>query len=646
MLDRINLSRFNNIVQTAHNQLPQLSDVESTQSHLDAAIRWLYKSQDITEAGGSSAGYTLVFGWKDQYPETTGYIIPTLYRYASKNDSAEAQTRATEMAEWLLSVQLPNGSFPGLTGSSGPPRVFNTGQVLFGLTAAYQETQRDDFKQAAIDAAEWLIQVQDSDGSWNSYTYNQKPHAYHTRVAWSLLEVYAIHADEAYVEAARKNYEWAIDQQRANGWFEKNAFKTGDSPFLHTIAYTARGLIEGGIILDDAEIFEAGKETADTLRGLQEINGVLKGEYDFRWDGTWYHCLPGNAQMANIWVRLYDHTGETRYLTSASHTVQFLKRHQVMGGESDIRGGIAGSYPVIGRYMFLRYPNWGVKFLADAFLSLNEAKSTKDTVNTTESTDDECRVCILFNGEYTTQWVAESIEKMLEETSAEISLVVINDDSGFLSSGNLKRGMKYPAYYTFQVGELVSDKIMGMPEYRKPVHISDIKGVDTASKTRTYPAETDGLWNELPDDVIEEIARTSDIVFRRGFGLIQGDILDATQFGVLSYHHGDPRKYRGGPAGFWEYMYDEQRVGAIVQSLTDELDAGIVQAYDEVNIENCQNWEEVKEEIYTSSTNLLAKAVETVQDDRTSAEVVDDLGPVYHPPSAVDLGRYFWKQLR
>ena len=48
------------------------------------------------------------------------------------------------------------------------------------------------------------------------------------------------------------------------------------------------------------------------------------------------------------------------------------------------------------------------------------------------------------------------------------------------------------------------------------------------------------------------------------------------RFGVWSYHHGDNRVNRGGPAGFWEVVEGHPVTGSILQVLSEELDAGRV----------------------------------------------------------------------
>ena len=67
-----------------------------------------------------------------------------------------------------------------------------------------------------------------------------------------------------------------------------------------------------------------------------------------------------------------------------------------------------------------------------------------------------------------------------------------------------------------------------------------------------------------------------DIILRFGFNIIRGEILDVAKYGVWSYHHCDPQKYRGGPPGFWEIMNDDPVTGVVLQRLTDKLDGGIV----------------------------------------------------------------------
>lgn len=67
-----------------------------------------------------------------------------------------------------------------------------------------------------------------------------------------------------------------------------------------------------------------------------------------------------------------------------------------------------------------------------------------------------------------------------------------------------------------------------------------------------------------------------DILIRFGTGILKGEILNCTPFGVISFHHGDHEINRGGPAGFWEIVNHQSKTCFIIQQLTEELDGGNV----------------------------------------------------------------------
>ncbi|MBA3444104.1 MAG: hypothetical protein H0T58_04540 [Gemmatimonadales bacterium] len=78
------------------------------------------------------------------------------------------------------------------------------------------------------------------------------------------------------------------------------------------------------------------------------------------------------------------------------------------------------------------------------------------------------------------------------------------------------------------------------------------------------------------EEVAKVRAADCDVLIRGGRGILKGEILEASTFGVLSFHHGDNRVNRGGPAGFWETYLEWPATGFIIQRLTSELDGGDV----------------------------------------------------------------------
>ncbi len=355
--------------------------------HLSTGIDWLISSQDATNCGGSAAYYSLLTGWSGPYPETSGYIIPTLYDYAAYTDSDKTSTegpyarqRARQMANWLLKTQLNSGAFPSGTNPvpRSDPSVFNTGQILLGLVRAFYETGDERFLGAIERAGTWLADVQHEEGYWDRFDYRSEVHSYCSRVAWALLKSYEVTSNNKFLQSATKHLEWVISVQTNTEWFEYAAFSPDEVPYLHTIAYTVRGLLEAGLWLDDDTLVSAARATADQLLTCRQEDGPLSGAYDRSWDGRDFYCLTGNAQVALVWLRLYEKFNNEQYLTAATAEIEFLKKQHLLDGPSPLQGGIKGSHPVWASYMRLRYPNWAVKFFCDAIIIKEHVRKDSD----------------------------------------------------------------------------------------------------------------------------------------------------------------------------------------------------------------------------------------------------------------------------
>jgi uncharacterized protein YyaL (SSP411 family) len=233
---------------------------------------------------------------------------------------------------------------------------------------AARETDEQRFLDATERAGSWLVEVQHANGYWDRYDYRGEIHSYCSRVAWALLEAYDETENDTFAESAVDHLEWVTAVQMETDWFEFAGFSPDEVPYLHTIAYTVRGLLEGGLMLDDERFVTAARATADRLLDRRHEYGPLLGAYDRNWNGRGYHCLTGNAQMALVWLALYDRFGERRYLDGATAELEFLKTHQSLDGPTPIQGAIKGSHPVWRPYMRFRYPNWAAKFFADALI--------------------------------------------------------------------------------------------------------------------------------------------------------------------------------------------------------------------------------------------------------------------------------------
>lgn len=134
-----------------------------------------------------------------------------------------------------------------------------------------------------------------------------------------------------------------------------------------------------------------------------------------------------------------------------------------------------------------------------------------------------------------------------------------------------------------------------------------VSAVQFSQKHNIPMMQSDSLYKPSIYEWIERLK--PDILFLRGFGIIREPVLSLTPFGVLSYHHGDLLKYRGGPPAFWELYHGEQAVGITLQVLDAGLDTGTMVLQKFVPIEKTDTWRKLKDRLYRESESMAAEAL-------------------------------------
>ena len=339
-----------------------------TEDMLRSLMAWLRAAQ--RSDGGIAAYYSLLSGYAKSYPEVTGYIVPTLYDFGHAMNDPESFAIAQRAIQWLTSLQMPSGAFPGgLHGEAAQPSVFNTGQILFGLVRACAETGSADVLRSAANAGNWLASVQNSDGAWaTTGAYQGSAHTYYSMVSWAVAQLAQATNGDGHTRTAERNLDWVLRHVRPSGWIDGINLR-GHPTYLHFIAYAIQGVLECGILLKRDDAVEAAAKSAWILLRKFETHKYLLGAYepDFK-PGLRFTCLTGNAQMSCVWLRLYEVTRDLRYLNAAVKMNELLKRLIPRRGRSGVAGGVAGSFPAWGAYQPMRYISWGGKFFADALM--------------------------------------------------------------------------------------------------------------------------------------------------------------------------------------------------------------------------------------------------------------------------------------
>ena len=126
----------------------------------------------------------------------------------------------------------------------------------------------------------------------------------------------------------------------------------------------------------------------------------------------------------------------------------------------------------------------------------------------------------------------------------------------------------------------------------------------------------EGVWQKIPVEVSDAIdAEGISVVIKFGMNLLKVD-KRLEQYDILSFHHGDPSKFRGRPAGFYEVLSGEPKVGVIVQRLTNQLDSGDVLAFTEAEVVS-YSYKNTSLNFYSASRFLLREALVNVKESRS-----------------------------
>ena len=345
-------------------------------SQLEHAANWILSSE--RKDGGSSAQFVPFLGWSKAYPETTGYIIPTLIDIGNRLNNSIYLDLSVRFGEWLLLIQNADGSWNSGKHPSKNTKssIFNTGQILLGLVSLWDQTQDDKWIQSATMGANWLTQKQLSSGLWDGGDYKSSiTPSYYSHVLWPMLEVASRINDSRLRSSAAKGIYKIVSRRQANGVISGWSFREGDYAYTHTIAYTIRGIQEASRLLDDSEIAKCIDDSLDMLLRRSELNrGALPGCFDEQWHHKkGFVCLTGSLQVAHCILIRESSRPDLREVSAAARMIDYVCSKQSRYVPFVSRhGGIAGSAPFWGPYLKCRYPNWAAKYFIDAINALTD----------------------------------------------------------------------------------------------------------------------------------------------------------------------------------------------------------------------------------------------------------------------------------
>lgn len=181
------------------------------------------------------------------------------------------------------------------------------------------------------------------------------------------------------------------------------------------------------------------------------------------------------------------------------------------------------------------------------------------------------RVGVMLDSYVSSAWIARIVEEIQASGFAHIELAVLHD-AGPAKTAGLRRRLKFALFRLYEQWDerwsrTASDALAA-------TNLTLL--LEGVPRLTVHPRRT-GFTDRIPEEEVAAIRdRRLDVLFRFGFRILRGEILEAARCGVWSFHHGDNRAYRGGPALFWEIYEGNPVSGTMLQILTEKLDGGRV----------------------------------------------------------------------
>lgn len=384
------LYKFQNLKKVICDSFDLVGHQRSTEEALDNTIEWILNSFAVNGDGGSSAYYSLATGWKASYPETTGYIIPTLYDYYRYSNDENVLQIAKNAADWLLSIQSSEGGWQGLqVDVNYSLRVFNSGMILDGLIATYKNTNNSKYLEAGIRGAKWVVSKMDNKGFFSDNNVYGGG-AFDTLVLAGVLMVlqYMEDNDEKVFILNKVKFSLEVHGalQKENGSWGNCKCHVKSTMLLHHIAYTLDGLIICSDIIGNEKYYKKAKITARKLLSIFEVHGELASFYYLNWEpykdiknNKNSICLTGYAQISIVFQKIYRKENDLRYLNAALKINDILNRITNFNSKNKgLKYGVPGSYPIYGDYQKYQLVNWAAKYFAESLLlSMDKCDSKK-----------------------------------------------------------------------------------------------------------------------------------------------------------------------------------------------------------------------------------------------------------------------------
>lgn len=211
----------------------------------------------------------------------------------------------------------------------------------------------------------------------------------------------------------------------------------------------------------------------------------------------------------------------------------------------------------------------------------------------------------------------------LAEASDLIDIKLILNCKNTKTKTNIRKNILYHALNAFSLKSNYTQ--------RSKYNASNTKVLD-------FNSIYENSWQYIPETISKQLKDENiDVVIKFGMPFFKaGDNLG--DLPVLSYHYGDPSKFSGKPAGFYELLSNEDKSGLAVQKINNKVQGNEILAFSESKLIH-YSFRKSSNQFYQQSQFLLRKAIINLKAGNTLPITTD--GKNYHLPSNFIVFQFF-----
>ncbi|MDQ3110582.1 MAG: hypothetical protein M3R17_11870 [Bacteroidota bacterium] len=246
------------------------------------------------------------------------------------------------------------------------------------------------------------------------------------------------------------------------------------------------------------------------------------------------------------------------------------------------------------------------------------------------------RVAILCRDYMFQAWEAACLREVMTLSNVQIVLLIAEAPANSPATGNKLVNYPYRNFYW----RFYDRYRLDIPAYKL---VSLKKEFEIVPVISCRP-ELKGKYSQhLSSEDIEKIkSHQPDVILRFAFNILRGEILTVAKYGVWSFHHADEQIIRGGPAAFWEIYNRVPVTGAILQRLTEKLDAGIILRKGHFPT-IFHSYKENLEQLINGTASWMKQALIDVANEQSPAvtgNAIETKAPVYTFPRNFTMARF------